>query len=193
MAIVLPQRPLASRELLTQAREFPAQALQLHAPALPGLSPALLEYRADIDPDVEYIPKTVAGFAMGALAMGLSADVGETILSHPHETISQLLPGLAIHFAFMLGIIGVSSSLLLVGLKVRADHASVPLFARHWLTSIGNGAFYALMVWGPWLLINHSIMLNRFLAAAIWMAIMAYPAICARWIIGPQRVHTVLE
>ena len=149
--------------------------------------PALLEYRAEADPDAEFIPKTVAGFALGALTMGIGLDFAETLLGHPHETIAQLLPGMIQRFAFMLGIAGVSASLLLVGLKVRADRSAVALYARHWLNSISTGAGYALLMFAPWLVFNHGILINRFLAAAILMVILSFPAIAAKWVIGPHK------
>lgn len=176
------------------AELFPISA----APPAPSLShvpllrevPALLEYRADVDPDAEFIPKTVAGFALGALAMGVALDLGETLWIHADQPFEQLLPGLILRFAFMVGIMGVSASLLLVGLKVRADHSSIPLYAKHWLNSIGTGSAYAFMMYAPWVFINHSIVINRFLAAAILMAIMSFPAIAAKWTIGPHAEQT---
>lgn len=149
--------------------------------------PALLEYRSGADPDAAFIPKTVAGFALGALCMGLTLDFAETILTNPNAALRDLLPGMILRFAFMLGIAGVSTSLLLVGLKVRADHSAALLFARHWLNSIGTGAGYALIMYGPWIILNHSIVVNRFLAAGVWMLFLAFPAFAARWTIGPQK------
>jgi hypothetical protein len=84
------------------------------------------------------------------------------------------------------GIDGVAASLLLVGLKVRADHYGEDLFARHWLNSIGTGALYAFMIAGPWVLLDHGILINRFVAAGVWMLLMACPAIAAKWTVGPQ-------
>ena len=164
----------------------------LSVPALPTVHllsevPALLEYRSEADPDAEFIPKTVAGYALGALAMGITLDLAETLVSNPHDSFRELVPGMMVRFAFMLGIVGVSTSLLLVGLKVRADRSAVPLYARHWLNSIGTGAAYALMMYGPWVIFNHSIIINRFLAAAILMLILSFPAVAAKWTIGPHR------
>ena len=143
--------------------------------------PALLEYRSDADPDAEFIPKTVTGFGMGATAMGITMLVAEMLLLNvrsPQE--------IATKFAFMVGIVCVSTSLLLVGLKVRADHSATTLFARHWLNSIGTGAAFAVLVWGPWSLQNHAIVINRYLALAIWLAVMAFPLAAAKWTIGPR-------
>src|SRR6185295_12503913 len=103
------------------------------------------------------------------------------------ESIAQLLPGMIQRFAFMLGIAGVSTSLLLVGLKVRADRSAVPLYAKHWLNSISTGAGYALLMFAPWIVFNHSILINRFLAAAILMLILSFPAIAAKWTVGPHK------
>jgi len=94
---------------------------QSPAPTLPVVPllremPSLLEYRSEADPDAEFIPKTVAGFALGALTMGVGLDFAETLLTHSGASISQLLPGMVMRFAFMLGIAGVSTSLLLVAL-----------------------------------------------------------------------------
>lgn len=149
--------------------------------------PALLEYRGESDPDGEYIPKTIAGFALGTLAMGFCLDIGERVLLHMGESFKQVMPDFGMHVVFILGIVGVSTSLFLVGLKVRADHAAVTLYAKHWLNSIGTGAFYAFLVWLPWALIEHGISVNRFLAVAFWMCVMAFPAIAAKWTIGPHR------
>ena len=89
-------------------------------------------------------------------------------------------------FTFMLGIVGVSTSLLLVGLKVRADHVKEPLYARHLLNSMGTGSLYAFLVWGSWFLINEKIYINQYAAAALWMAVMAFPLMAAKWTIGPH-------
>jgi len=165
---------------------------QSPAPTLPVVPllremPSLLEYRSEADPDAEFIPKTVAGFALGALTMGVGLDFAETLLTHSGASISQLLPGMVMRFAFMLGIAGVSTSLLLVALKVRADRSQVQLYAKHWLNSIGTGASYALMMFAPWIIFNHAIIINRFLAAAILMMILAFPAAAAKWTIGPHK------
>jgi hypothetical protein len=145
--------------------------------------PSLLEYRSESDPDAEFIPKTVAGFGMGSIAMGITLLVAEMYLSK----VPQKPEEIAMRFAFMFGIACVSASLLLVGLKVRADHCSRTLYAKHWLNSIGTGAAFALLVWGPWALQNHAIVINRFLAAGIWMLIMTFPIIAAKWTIGPHN------
>jgi hypothetical protein len=152
--------------------------------------PALLEYRAEADPDAEFIPKTVAGFALGTLAMGVCLDLVETYIAQHHGMpAQQLLPGFWQRFAFMIGIAGVSTSLLLVGLKVRAERSAVPLYARHWLNSIGTGALYALLMWGPWILVSHSFAefaVKKPLAGTAFMALMAFPLIAAKWTIGPH-------
>ncbi len=145
--------------------------------------PALLEYRSESDPDAEFIPKTVAGFGMGSIAMGITLLLGEAAISGAPQKPEEV----AMRFAFMFGIACVSASLLLVGLKVRADHASKTLFAKHWLNSIGTGAAFAMLVWGPWALQNHAIMINRFLAAGIWMLVMTFPIFAAKWTIGPHN------
>lgn len=156
-------------------------------PAVPLLRqvPALLEYRGEADPDVEFIPKTVAGFALGAMAMGVSLDLCEALFLH-HDPGMLIPAGMLTRFAVMLGLTAVATSLLLVGLKVRAERSPVPLFARHWLNSLGTGALYALMVWGPWVLMTHQFFINRYVAASIWMALMAFPALAAKWTIGPH-------
>ena len=157
-------------------------------PTLPILRevPALLQYRSAADPDAEFIPKTVAGFILGALAMFACLDLAEALLMNRSVPFSQQLPELVQHFAFMLGITGVAASLLLVGLKVRADHVEEQLFARHWLNSISTGTVYAIMIWGPWLLASQGFHINRFVVAGIWMLLMAFPAVAAKWTIGPQ-------
>ncbi|HVT79774.1 MAG TPA: hypothetical protein VHM90_03885 [Phycisphaerae bacterium] len=167
--------------------ESPAEAISRAAQPLLQEVPALLEYRSEADPDAEFIPKTVAGFSGGALLMGVCLDLAETLFVQHANPFGAMLPGMITRFAFMLGITGVSASLLLVGLKVRADHVATPLYARHWLNSIGTGAIYALMMFLPWVVYNHGITVNRFLAAVIMMAIMTFPAIAARWTIGPHR------
>jgi hypothetical protein len=160
-------------------------SVELSGASQPVLAPlpSLLEYRSESDPDAEFIPKTVAGFGMGALAMGITLLVAEMSLSN----VPQKPEEVAMRFAFMFGIACVSTSLLLVGLKVRADHTSKTLYAKHWLNSIGTGAAFALLVWGPWALQNHAITINRFLAAGVWMVIMAFPIFAAKWTIGPHK------
>lgn len=167
-----------------------APTLSANYPAQPllGAMPGLLEYRSGADPDVEYIPKAIAGFAGGAMIMGFCMNMADVLVllaaGHHVEWIQMM----ATRFAFMLGITGVASSLLLVGLKVRADHTADILFARHWLNSLGTGAIYAALIWGPWILYyDEKLTINRFLVSLFFMAIMAFPAISACWIIGPER------
>jgi hypothetical protein len=167
--------------------ESPAEAISRVAQPLLQEVPSLLEYRSEEDPDAEFIPKTIAGFALGTLAMGVCLDLAETLFVHQAQPFSELLPGMVTRFAFMLGITGVSTSLLLVGLKVRADHYAKPLYAKHWLNSISTGAGYALLMFLPWLVYNHGVTVTRFLAAVVLMAIMSFPAIAAKWTIGPHR------
>jgi len=151
--------------------------------------PKLLEYRAGDDPEVEFIPKTVAGFCFGAMAFGFCLNLAESLITlgaHAHAAIASVM---ITRFAFMLGVTGVAASLLLVGLRVRADNSKVDLYSRHWLNSICTGSVYALMIWGPWFLYESGmqLMVNRFLAAAVWMALMAFPAVAAKWTIGPHK------
>lgn len=177
-----------------QSNVYPSAALARPEPALspppesllPEL-PRLLEYRADADPDVEFIPKTVGGFCFGAMVFGFCLNFGQALVTHAAHTHGEIINTMLTRFAFMLGITGVAASLLLVGLKVRADHSAIDLFARHWLNSISTGAIYALMIWGPWILIENggAVLVNRFLAAGVWMGVMAFPAIAAKWTIGP--------
>jgi len=148
--------------------------------------PTLLEYRSEEDPDCDFIPKTVAGFAMGALTMGVCLDLAETMLSS-HSLSAQIFTVDAlIRYAFMCGITGVSTSLLLVGLKVRAERSPEPLYARHWLNSLGTGSGYALLVWLPWVLQNHSLKMNPFVGVLLLFILSAVPVIAARWTIGPH-------
>ena len=165
----------------------PTQAFVGIAQPLLKEVPALLEYRAEADPDAQFIPKTIIGFSVGALVMGLSLDVVETLLTIHGQSFAQLLPGILQRFAFMLGIMGVSASLLLVGLKVRADHTGLQLYSRHWLNSIGTGAAFAIMMYSSYVMVSHSIAVNRFLAAGIIMAMLTFPAIAAKWTVGPHK------
>jgi hypothetical protein len=159
-------------------------------PPTPEAAPPLLEYRANIDSDVQFISKTVAGFAIGALVMGITLDPAEILLLRTEQSsLTQAPPGLATRLAFMAGIVAVSASLLVVGLKIRADHSPVPLFARHWLNSMGTGAWFAAMMYVPWVFINHRLPFNGYLAAPILMAIMCFPALAAKWTVGPQVDH----
>jgi len=157
-------------------------------PTLPLLNemPRLLEYRGDADADIDFIPKTIAGFAMGSIAMFLCLTILDAMFLHRDLGVDNLF---AWELAFAVGIIGVSSSLLLVGLKVRADHSPVPLYAKHWLNSIGTGALYSVMIWGPWVVMSQ-FHINKFVAAAVWMTLMVFPAIAAKWVIGPHDEHT---
>lgn len=148
--------------------------------------PKMLEYRSDADPDAEFIPKTIAGFAIGTLVMGICLNVAEVLFLHPSAAAS-----IWFRMGFTMGITGVSASLLLVGLKVRADHSSVNLFARHWLNSLATGAMYAFLIWGPWILMEKGVMVNRFVAAAVWMVLMSYPAVAAKWTVEPHPEHKI--
>ena len=116
--------------------------------------PKLLGYRAEADPDAEFIPKTIAGFAGGFMLCGAALVIGALLLKSMRGPHFDLARQIAIYLAFLIGIDGVSSSLLLVGLKVRADHSEKDLFARHWLNSIGTGALHAFLIAGPWVLVD---------------------------------------
>ena len=146
--------------------------------------PTLLEYRGEEDPDCDFIPKTVAGFALGALIMGICLDLAETMLANRSLTAQIFTIDALIRFAFMFGITGVSTSLLLVGLKIRAERSPEPLYARHWLNSIGTGSGYALLVWLPWVLQNHSLHVNSFVGVLLLFVLSAVPVLAARWTIG---------
>jgi hypothetical protein len=146
--------------------------------------PRLLEYRAEADPDAEFIPKTIAGFAGGFMLVGACIAIALVMTqAKPQLDVGKTV---STYLAFLFGIDMVAASLLLVGLKVRADHTGVDLFARHWLNSIGTGALFAIMIAGPWVLLDHHIYMNRFVAAGIWMLLMAFPAISAKWTVGPH-------
>jgi hypothetical protein len=156
--------------------------------------PKLLEYRGDADPDAEFIPKTICGFAAGTLAMFFCLDLAEALLMQRHAPTAQVLQDFITRFAFMFGIAGVACSLLLVGLKVRADHCAVQLYSRHWLNSMTTGGVYAFLIWIPWMVMQHLgtvISINRFVAAAIWMVLMSIPVLAARWTIAPHPEHTI--
>ena len=164
-------------------------------PTLPLLQQTsrLLEYRGAADPDGEFIPKTICGFAGGAMLMFFCLDIGEALFAFKNGAGSSvILQDFWTRFAFMVGITGVACSLLLVGVKVRADHAAVQLYARHWLNSIGTGAGYAFLIWIPWIVstqMNHMFPVNRFVAAAVWMALMSIPVFAAKWVIAPHPDH----
>lgn len=160
-----------------------SQALAQNAPTLEV--PRLLEYRAEADPDAEFIPKTIAGFCGGMALLGTCLICAEVFWIAPIRG-QDPTQALAMRFAFMIGIIGVAMSLLLVGLKVRADHTDHDLFARHWLNSIATGALYALIIWGPWLYFYKGLVINRGLAAAVFMLVMMFPLGAAMWVIGPH-------
>jgi hypothetical protein len=152
--------------------------------------PRLLEYRAEVDPDAEFIPKTIAGFATGFLVMSTCLAMVLTLLMTPSITAAGFVSTLLPLMAFVFGIDCVASSLLLVALKVRADHTGEALFARHWLNSLSTGAGYAVMICGPWLLTQKGIPINRFVAAAIWMSLMALPALAAAWTVRGRKLET---
>ena len=160
-------------------------SLQESAPA------PLLEYHADTDPDIHYIPKVTACFAAGALTMGIILNmVAVLILNHnakPEDMVYQMV----LRMAFVIGIAGVGGSLLLVGLKFRDDHSANILFARHWLNSLGTGAAFSMVVWGPWLIAERGVDFNRFAAAGVWMCLMALPGVASLWVVGPKRYVTV--
>jgi len=148
--------------------------------------PRLLEYRAEADPDAEFIPKTIAGFAGGFMLLGACIAIALVMSQAAVNPKLDFGKTVSTYLAFLVGVDMVAVSLLLVGLKVRADHSSIDLFARHWLNSIGTGALYALMIAGPWVLLDRGILMNRFVAAGIWMLLMAFPAISAKWTVSPH-------
>jgi hypothetical protein len=156
--------------------------------------PKLLEYRGDADPDAEFIPKTICGFAIGTMAMFVCLNLVEVLLTQRHAPFGEAVQYFLTRIAFVVGIAGVACSLLLVGLKVRADHCAVQLYARHWLNSITTGGVYAFLMWIPWMVMQHLgtiLTINRFVAAAIWMLLMSIPVLAARWTIGPHPEHTI--
>jgi hypothetical protein len=179
--------------IAVESASYPVSAASAVQPLLREM-PKLLEYRAEADADAEFIPKTIAGFAGGFMLCGAALVIGAMLLKSVYDPHLDVARQIAIYLAFLIGIDGVASSLLLVGLKVRADHAATDLFARHWLNSIGTGALHVFLIAGPWVLMDPSIGLNvrinRFVASAIWMALMAYPAVAARWTVGPAVQHT---
>jgi hypothetical protein len=164
------------------------------APSLPLEMPKLLEYRGDADPDGEFILKTICGFAGGTLLMFFFLDFAEALIDYRFKLTADPLQAFMVRMAFMVGITGVACSLLLVGLKVRADHCAVQLYARHWLNSITTGGVYAFLIWIPWMVMQHMqgvVLINRFVAAAIWMVLMSIPVLAAKWTIAPHPDHTV--
>jgi hypothetical protein len=150
-------------------------------------TPLLLEYHAESDPDIHYIPKVTGCFALGALAMGIALNMAVLLLSR--HISDQIVYTVTLRMAFVIGITGVGASLLLVGLKVRDDHTSKILFPRHWLNALGTGGLFSVIVWLPYLVVDGgviSVSINRFVLAAIWMALMAFPGIAALWVVGPH-------
>ncbi len=148
--------------------------------------PALLEYRGEADPDAEFIPKTIAGFSGGFLVMSACLVAMAMLLLKKGTTPDEANSMLLTLICFIIGIAGVASSLLLVGLKVRADRSEECLYARHWLNSLTTGAGFALLIAIPGFLMQHGLVIDRFVAAAIWMTLMIYPAIAAKWMIQPH-------
>ena len=178
--------------IAVESASYPGSPASAVKPLLREM-PKLLEYRAEADTDSEFIPKTIAGFAGGFMLCGAALVIGALLLKSVRDPHFDLARQVAVYLAFLVGIDGVASSLLLVGLKARADHSATELFARHWLNSIGTGALHAFMIAGPWVLMDPSVGLNvrinRFVASAIWMGLMAYPAVAARWTVGPAVQH----
>ena len=85
---------------------YPAP-LNVAAPALPLLQemPRLLEYRGETDPDGEFIPKTICGFAGGAMLMFFCLDIGEALFAFKNGAGSSvILQDFWTRFAFMVGI-----------------------------------------------------------------------------------------
>jgi hypothetical protein len=148
--------------------------------------PKLLEYRADADPDAEFIPKTIAGFSGGFLVMGACVLAGWALWMTRVKTGIDITQPMTMGLAFMVGVAGVAASLLLVGLKVRADHTGDDLYARHWLNSITTGAAFCLLLCGPLFFMSEGWTINRFVMAAVWMLLMCFPAVAAKWTVGPH-------
>ncbi len=147
--------------------------------------PKLLEYRAEADPDAEFIPKTIAGFSGGFMVMGACVLAGVALWMTRVKTGTDITQQMTMVFAFLVGVAGVAASLLLVGLKVRADHVSEDLYARHWLNSITTGAAFCFLLCGLLALMSEGV-INRFVMAALWMLLMSFPAVAAKWTIGPH-------
>ncbi|GEM_PF-6522643 len=158
----------------------------VHAPHAHGPL-ILLEYRSGDDPELNFIPKTIAGFASGALLLGICLNLGLLLLVRSARATMDLSAAMAYRSVFVVGITGVAASLLLVGLKVRADHSPLELHSRHWLNSICTGALFSLLVWGPWLAIERGIHIDRFIVAFIWMLLFFFPIIAARWTVAPAK------
>ncbi len=178
-------------EKLWRDMEHPVNKVLTTAAALTApATPMLLSYHSGDDAELAFIPKTLAGFAIGTIFMGLCMNLS-TIIFFNNDAVASFQPTvitqLAQKFVFIIGLAFVAASLLLVGLKVRADHSPVNLHSHHWINSIITGAIFSLLVWGPWLAIERGIHIDRFLLALFWMALFIFPALAAKWTVGPAK------
>jgi len=138
--------------------------------------------------------KTLSGFAIGSLLMGLMLNAGAllvlTRLRHMTDPASEF--EFLVRGTFLAGLTFVGTSLLLVSLKAREDRSPVPLHSKHWLVSLATGAFFALAVFGPGLVAERGVSLNSPSAIAAWMGVLLVPIAASFWLVTRRRTRDVL-
>ncbi len=112
-------------------------------------------------------------------------ELGQRILFSHGTPLADQATEILITFASMFGIAAVAASLLSAFESSRRSLRRA-LFARHWLNSISTGALYSLMLWLPFTLETHSFHFNRYVMSGIFMLLLAFPALAAKWVIGPH-------
>lgn len=171
-----------------------AQAAEV---AVPANGPVVLAYRNVFEEHEDVLAKPIFGFALGSFFMGLAINLVAVFIVN-HMNILEMLQNTAAQkefftrVAFLLGMTFVGSSLLLVTLKTREDHASAPLHAKTWLVCLVTGAFYSLCVWGPGMLAQKAIPVNLYAATAFWCVVIAFPVFSSLWMVTKEHVarHT---
>lgn len=159
--------------------------------------PVLLSYRNVFEEHEDVLAKPIFGFAAGSFFMGLAINL-ITVFIVNHMNILEIISNAAVQrefftrVAFLLGMTFVGSSLLLVTLKTREDHASAPLHAKTWFICVFTGALYSLCVWGPGMLAQKAIPVNLYAATGFWCVVIAFPVFSSLWMVTREHVvrHT---
>ncbi len=164
------------------------QVLALAAPA--NGNPVVLAYRNVLEEPEDILAKPIFGFALGSFFMGLMLNCVALYLTHHHDLMEMMRYQMEFfsRVAYVLGMTFVGSSMLLVTLKTREDHASAPLHARTWQTCLATGAFFAACLWGPGMMAEKAIPVNLYAATGFWCVLIVFPIFSSLWMVTREHV-----
>lgn len=148
------------------------------------LAAPLLEYH-DRDRGVPeaILGKTIGGFALGCMLMGIMLNIARVLLDRHYDLVAIPTVEAVGRTLFLVGMGFVGCSLLLVVLKAREEWSRFVLHARHPVLAMASGAGYAAAVFGPALGGPAHVTLEQFCGAGVWMLLLAYPIAAAYWMV----------